>query len=72
MILVIAYLVFVLVGVAILIYTKDVDEEFYDEPPVENVIGDAYLYAFVESDFERVERELIRFADEIAHERIAA
>ena len=27
MILVIAYLVFVLVGVAILIYTKDVDEE---------------------------------------------
>ena len=32
----------------------------------ENVIGDAYLYRFVEADYERVEKELMKFADELA------
>ena len=66
MILIIGYLAFVVIGVAVFLYTKDTDEEFYDEPPVENVIGDAYLYRFVDSDYERVEKELMRFADELA------
>ena len=66
MILIIGYLAFVVVGVAIFLYTKDADEELYDEAPVENVIGDAYHYRFVESDYERVEKELMRFADELA------
>ena len=34
---------------------------------VENLIGDAYKYRFVESDYERVEQELIKFVDELAY-----
>ncbi len=59
------YFAFAIIGIAVFLYTKDVDEEFYDEPPVENLIGDAYLYRFVESDYERVEKELMKFADDI-------
>ena len=66
MILIIAYLTFAIVGIGVFLYTRDADEEFYDEPPVENLIGDAYLYRFVESDYERVEKELLKFADELA------
>ncbi len=33
---------------------------------VKNVIGDAYLYGFVEEDYDYVEEELLRFADELA------
>ncbi|MBR5635474.1 MAG: hypothetical protein IKW81_00910 [Pseudobutyrivibrio sp.] len=32
---------------------------------VENPIGDAYRYKFVDSDYERVHRELLKFADEL-------
>lgn len=66
MILIFGYLVFLLVGVAVFIYTKDSDDDFYDYDPTENLIGEAYTYNFVESDYERVERELIKFADELA------
>lgn len=72
MVLVFGYLLFLLVGVSIFIYTKDVEEDFYEEDCFynvdfgENLIGDAYVYKFVESDYERVEKELIRFADELA------
>lgn len=66
MILIMGYFAFAIVGIAVFLYTRDGDEEFYDEPPVENLIGDAYLYKFVESDYERVEKELMKFADDIA------
>jgi hypothetical protein len=67
MLVVVGYVVFALVGVAVFIYTRDLDDELMDEEPVENVIGDAYRYRFVDSDYARVERELILFADEIAY-----
>jgi hypothetical protein len=66
MILIIAYVAFAIVGIGVFLYTRDTDEEFYEEPPVENEIGDAYLYRFVESDYERVEKALMNFADELA------
>ncbi len=66
MMIIIGYMVFALVGLAIIVYTSDEYEEFYYEEPKDNVIGDAYLYRFVDSDYDRVERELIRFADELA------
>ena len=66
MLLIIGYVAFAIVGIAVFLYTRHTDDEFYDEPPVENLIGDAYLYRFVESDYERVEKELMKFADELA------
>ncbi len=66
MILVFAYLLFLLLGVAVFIYTKDADDDFFDYDPEENLIGDAYTYNFVESDYERVEKALVDFADELA------
>lgn len=65
----VGYVVFAVAGIAIFIYTRDVDdydEEYYSEAPVENLIGDAYTYTFVESDYIRVEKELMKFADELA------
>lgn len=66
MILVFAYLSFLIIGVAIFIYTKDTDDDFFDYNPEENLIGDAYTYKFVESDYERVEKALVDFADQLA------
>lgn len=68
----IGYGLFVVLGIAVFIYTREVDEEFYDEAPVENLIGDAYTYRFVESDYDRVEAELLRFADQYADDNALA
>ncbi|QFJ54910.1 hypothetical protein [Pseudobutyrivibrio xylanivorans] len=42
-------------------------KELKREMVLENPIGDAYRYRFVEADYERVQDELIKFADELAY-----
>ncbi len=43
------------------------EAEFIENYDVENPIGDAYLYDFINYDYEKIEEELERYADDLAY-----